>query len=758
MSRRVVAVHYGEFTETSDEAMLLQTIEYGLPGCNFEVLTDTPALESLPENCLLVTLGKEAGSFYRGRGFKITESVGTVVRLDRGIDLVPMYSPAYIRKQSSMKGGMSEKAVHQWYTGWETVAKLLDAKRDETTTPDVVILDDVDLILGVLYRALESPRLAYDYETWGDVAALRPELNTKFLIVSVGIAFEGESGNEVYSFPFDDPRMEWLKQHKEEIEAAWKKVVACGGAAHNARYEHKCNIVRFRGSGPLRDTMLRVRTLDELADVGLDKVAVRYGIPWAGYKTDYAEVKNSVLNVPVNDLLFYCGLDALTTLVIDQKVEEQLEEEGLTLTAELDETICADLADMEIAGLHTDEAMIIYMKRELEKDTATALAELRKLPAVKRVEKWASENVKSYRGKDVVFNPKSTPMMHRLVFHELKAKVDLVKNKISLDKKVLQGMVDSYPVLAKVVDVRSAASMQTFLDMWGDYTTGDGCVHTSYNQHIVVTGRLSSTDPPLQNIPKAHKIRKVFSSRFKGGWMINADYAQQEPRLIAGWAGDRVMIDAINGGLDLHQFVGSQIFDVAYEDVDKEQRDTGKKMNLGISYGQTEYGLSAKTKKSVEEARALIEAYNERFKDISRWRLSKHEEALEFGYVTDLFGARRHLPGALDPDKWTRERALRQAGNYPIQRTAFVFTQIAVHELKKELRRRLEGLALCVGQIHDSIILDCHPKHVPEAVDVLVASMLIHNTQPYWEDRGIPLAVDVSIGRDLYEMEPVGRF
>jgi DNA polymerase-1 len=225
---------------------------------------------------------------------------------------------------------------------------------------------------------------------------------------------------------------------------------------------------------------------------------------------------------------------------------------------------------------------------------------------------------------------------------------------------------------------------------------------------------------------------------------------------MAGWSQDATMIREINSGKDLHGFVASMIFGVPYDGKKTKYREEfGKRMNLGIMYGQTEYGLAAKTGISVERARELLVEYDILFPGVREWLDSKHQEAVRLGYVTDLFGARRHLPAAMSADEWELKRALRQAGNFPIQSTANRFTLFSLcvaHRMVDDAGLE-EKIVLC-GTVHDSIIADAAPGYEAKAAEILEAALTWHNDQPHWAGRGVRMEAEIKIGPNLKDTEP----
>lgn len=788
MSRPILAIHDAKMSEPDDFSLLESTLRIAAPG-EYAVVPDDRWQEGVTEDCVIVAVGKDAAEALLHRKVTITGEAGRVEKLQhegQSYDLVLQLSPGYIRNLQQKKGGNAEKMNRLWLDVWEQVAKHSDGEV-VAVEPETTIITNEDEVIALLERLTqnEDPQ-AYDYETWGDTNALRPELNRAFKIVSCGVAWletcvcggdgfgdhptipciacEGRGKQiKAAAFLFDRP-----KKASARLEEAWLAYVSTGTRiGHFSRYEHKCNIKRFGRTWTMQDTLLMLHALDELADGSLERVMFRCGLHWGGFKSKYDATRKDPMRAEVPVLLRYNGLDAFGTLGSSLPLQEELEKEDMTHIARQNEGFSADLAEQEMVGLRVSQSQVVYMRDKVFKDSDRLLAELRAEPLVRKVETWALSNIKSYRRKkEAIFNPKSTPMMRQLILKELKFKMPTIKKNGKptqpLDNKALEKYEKEYPVVKKLNDYRSNGAMVIFLKKWDTYIGPTQCVHTSYNQTIVVTGRLSSTNPPLQNIPKDHEIRTVFVSRFPNGWMINADYAQQEPRLIAGWSGARAMIDAILAGKDFHAWTAGLVYDKTYEEVmidhksgKSKERDFGKRMNLGLAYGQTEFGLAAKTGKSVDEARALMQKYDNQLPEIPAWRGEFHKQAIRHGYVEDLFGARRHLPGAQSSDKWERDRALRQAGNFPVQGTAFRFTQIAAGVLIALLKEHCPGRAFVVGQVHDSIIVDAAPEVAGLALGLTREAMLIHNEMDYWKEKGMPMQVDLKIGRNLYDMKVV---
>jgi DNA polymerase-1 len=556
------------------------------------------------------------------------------------------------------------------------------------------------------------------------------------------------------AFPLDHPEAQ-LGRYKDEIELAWRAVLRRSGSfAHHIKYEYKCNIVRFKRVGSLRDTMLRHKALDENVGHKLEEVAEWCGISHA-YKEEYAELRKSPKTAPLTTVLRYNALDAITTLCCAEVLDEKVEEEGMEHVVHADDEFARCLSWLEIDGMKVDEMAMRHVQEEAQRDLDRVGEKLREHKAIRKTEKMLVDEIKSFKAGDH-FNPNSPTQVKYLVLRTLKIKTKKVTQTgaPSLDKGALEKLADKHPVMKQVAEYRSLSAMITgFLKKYRQFMCSNGCVHSSYNQEVVVTGRLSSSDPNLQNIPKESVIRKVFVSRYEDrGWLINADARQQEPRLVAGIAQEDKMIEALAEGLNLHRFVASEIYLVPYDDVTDDQYYLGKRMNLGIIYGQTEYGLAEKTGKTVEEAADMLADYGRRFPKVERWRKRCHKMVAKQGWIEDIFGGRRHLPGARSPNEWERNRAFRQASNFVIQRTANIFNMLSF-AVAQQLFLEVGLPSKVVGLVHDSLVSDT--RELERTLRIVKHAMTMHNTQPYWRDMGVPMFTDISHGRNLYDMKPV---
>ena len=271
-------------------------------------------------------------------------------------------------------------------------------------------------------------------------------------------------------------------------------------------------------------------------------------------------------------------------------------------------------------------------------------------------------------------------------------------------------------------------------------------VHTHFNQTVTATGRLSSSDPNLQNIPirtaEGREIRSLFEAGEGFDYLISADYSQIELRLLAHMSDDENLIDAFNRGQDIHARTAAEVFNIPLEKVTKELRHKAKAVNFGIIYGLSDFGLSKGLRISRKEAANYIEKYFERYPRVKQYLDETIENARRTGYVTTLFGRRRQLPTINDSNYSRRALAERMAMNTPIQGTAADIIKIAMIETEKNLAALKSRMIL---QVHDELVIETAASELEAVKDIVRRSM--ENAARL----KVPLVVDVAVGRNWAE-------
>ena len=346
------------------------------------------------------------------------------------------------------------------------------------------------------------------------------------------------------------------------------------------------------------------------------------------------------------------------------------------------------------------------------------------------------------------FNINSTQQTANVLFDNLGIK-SYNNKKRSAAKNVLEEL--SYiPVVAHILEHRKLAKIKnTYIDVYKQICHNNGdIIHTTFNQTLTNTGRLSSSEPNLQNIPtrdnEGKELRKLFVSKYPNGKIISADYNQIELRLLADMSGEEKLIAAYNQGLDIHTITASEIFHVPLEQVTAMQRQDAKAVNFGIIYGISDYGLSQNIKSTRASAKLYIDSYFEKYPKVKQFMDSNVEFARQHGYALTKFG-RRRIIGDINSSKYlVRNFAERVAMNMPLQGTASDIIKIAMIKVSKSLQEQNLKSKLIL-QIHDELIVDCYPGE-ENAVEVILKTEMENIT-----DLKVPLKVSIGIGENLYE-------
>jgi len=389
------------------------------------------------------------------------------------------------------------------------------------------------------------------------------------------------------------------------------------------------------------------------------------------------------------------------------------------------------LASMEVTGIKLDSNYLNEMSADFQ-------------AKISKIEQ------KIFEYADSEFNISSPQQLGTVLFDKLKLPTDGVKKGktgYSTAADVLDKLRPEHPIIDAITEYRELTKLKnTYIDTLPNMVDANNRIHTSFNLTVAATGRLSSNDPNLQNIPVrtelGKSIRKAFVAE-KGNVLISADYSQFELRLAAVMSHDSDMIEAFNSGQDIHVLTASQVFGVALEDVTKEMRYQAKAVNFGILYGQTPHGLAAGTGMSYDEARTFINKYFDKRTALMDYIKSLKTKAYQDGYVETLFGRRRPTPDVHSSNFIVREAAYRQAVNMPIQGTEADLMKMAMIELDKKLPKSARQLL----QIHDSILVECSSQDKVEVENILKEVMTsIH------PELGIRLEVDISSGSNWGEL------
>ncbi len=403
---------------------------------------------------------------------------------------------------------------------------------------------------------------------------------------------------------------------------------------------------------------------------------------------------------------------------------------------EVENPLVEILAEMEMAGVKVDAGILSEMSAELGG----------------RIEELAEI---IYRLAGEKFNINSTRQLGRILFERLQLPViKKTKTGYSTDAEVLEELADTHEIINHVILHRQLMKLKTtYVDGLSSLIDpSTGLVHTTFHQNITATGRLSSAEPNLQNIPirleEGRRIRKVFTPRRDGNVILTADYSQIELRVLAHLAGDPVLLEAFRENQDIHTRTASEVFGVAVSEVTADLRGRAKAVNFGIIYGISEFGLARDIKVTRHEAGRYIKNYFERYRGAKAFIDRTISEAKEKGYVTTILNRRRYLPDLFSPNKVIRNFGERAAINTPIQGSAADIIKLAMVKIWKELKkRRLE--TKMVLQVHDELIFDVPGRELEEVRE------LVRDCMENAVRLDVPLVVEMKAGPNWYDVNKI---
>jgi DNA polymerase I-like protein with 3'-5' exonuclease and polymerase domains/5'-3' exonuclease len=415
------------------------------------------------------------------------------------------------------------------------------------------------------------------------------------------------------------------------------------------------------------------------------------------------------ISEPADDIARYL-LDPIDKRPIDKTTaEQQLRERGMwKLYTDIELPLAPVLREMERIGFCVDKDALAAYGEVLEEE----------------LERIARE---CFQIAGQEFNLNSTKQFSTLLFGRFGVTPPRFAKKLqngaySTDAKTLEQLQDAHPIVPRVLEYRKAAKIKsTYVDGLLHLIDKSGRIHTTFNQTLTATGRLSSSEPNLQNIPVrgefGAEIRKFFIAE-PGSKLIDADYSQIELRVLANISGDQAMIQAFRDGEDIHSAVAAQVFGVTPGEVTKEQRGRAKAVNFGILYGMGDFTLANDIGVSRAEAKAYIEAYLEKFSGVKDYLERSIEDAKERGYAVTVYGRRRPLPELKSSKYQVRQFGERVARNMPIQGAAADIIKIAMLKIAERFKQELPEARL-ISQVHDELIAEA-PDRFAEQVKTIM--------------------------------------
>lgn len=579
-----------------------------------------------------------------------------------------------------------------------------------------------------LQNLLSQASVCFDTETTG----LDPLSATL-----VGIAFSWEQGKGFY-LPIPEER-EKAQQLVDQLRPFFESTTI-EKIGQNLKYDikvlHKYGIVV---NAPMFDTMLAHYLINPDMRHNMDVLAETYlnYTPQSITELIGKKGKNqsSMRDVAVEKVKEYAVEDADITLQLKQHFTPELASAGTDkLFNDIEMPLLEVLAAMEIEGINLDEEFLNSLSGDLNTD-------------IEQLEKDI------YEAAGEEFNIGSPKQLGIILFEKLKL-IDKPKKtktgQYSTAEDVLSYLAKDHAIIQKVLDYRGLSKLKsTYVDaLPSQVNPATQRIHTNYMQTVAATGRLSSTDPNLQNIPirteRGRQVRKAFIPRDKNYTLLAADYSQIELRIIAALSKEENMIAAFTNGEDIHASTAARVFNVALEDVTREQRSNAKTVNFGIIYGVSAFGLSNQTDLDRTEAKELIETYYATYPKLRAYMQEQVDFARENGYVETVLGRRRYLKDINSSNAVVRGAAERNAVNAPIQGSAADIIKLAMINIYKRFRESNYKSRMLL-QVHDELVFDIHNDEL-DALKVVIKEEMENAYK-----MSVPLDVEVGVGQNWLE-------
>lgn len=523
------------------------------------------------------------------------------------------------------------------------------------------------------------------------------------------------------------PLNEFVKKFKSVFEDKSIKKICQNGKYDIAVLRHQNIFVK----NFYFDTMLASYVLDPDQKHNMDDLAQKYlnykPIPLSdliGNKKD----PSKIFDVDLLTLTNYSAEDADITFRLYKKLDEELKKEKLQQVAyDIEFPLVPVLEDMEYEGIKVDTEALRQMSKDLEL----------------LLDNYANQ-IYQLAGKE--FNINSTKQLQEILFDKLKLSTGRkTKTGFSTDARSLESLRGEHEIIDVILNYRQVAKLKsTYTDALPNLINPKtGRVHTSFNQTGASTGRLSSNDPNLQNIPirtdLGKEIRKAFVPRDKNYLILSADYSQIELRIMASICEDETLMKAFQKGEDIHRSTAALVFNVKPEDVTPDMRRKAKEVNFGILYGIGPFGLKTRLGISQTQAKEIIDNYFRTFKKVKDFMDNSILSAKEKGYAETLYGRRRYLKNINSNNRVVRQFEERVAINMPIQGTAADMIKLAMIKIHKELEKKKYKTKM-VLQVHDELVFDAHKSEIDELKPII--KKLMEEAFPL----KVPVVADIGVG------------
>ena len=577
-------------------------------------------------------------------------------------------------------------------------------------------------------KLLMQKVVAFDTETEG-LNSLDTEI--------VGVSFSW-SENKGFYIPIENTKS--IQKKYFDILRPFFENKDITKVGHNLKFDIKVLFkYNIRISGPLYDTMVAHYLINPDMRHSLDTLSESYlnysPISIESLIGKRGKNQGSMRDVPIEKLTDYAAEDADLTLQLKQIFDKEMITNGVeNIFNEIEIPIINVLADMEKEGISIDSKYLNTLDKVFESDL---------------------DKLKSgiFKKSGEEFNLNSPKQLGDILFDKLKLVSKPKKTKTgqySTSEEVLSGLANEHEIIKSILEWRSLDKLQnTYVrSLPNEVSNRTGRIHTRFNQTVTTTGRLSSNNPNLQNIPirteKGQKIREAFIPRSKEYVLLAADYSQIELRVIASISKDENMIDAFSKNQDIHTITASKIYNIDPTNVTREQRGNAKTVNFGIIYGVSAFGLSQQTNLSRSESKIMIDNYFENYPGLKDYMSSQIDFARNKGYVETIMGRRRYLQNINSQNNMLRSGAERNAINAPIQGSAADIIKIAMIRVhRKFIDNSLKSKMLL--QVHDELVFDVHKSEKD------IVKNIVKDTMESAVKLLVPLKVDLEFGENWLE-------
>ncbi len=675
---------------------------------------------------------------------------GDYIRKEKDIDkLKSLFDELEFRSLSKRVFGQ-ETPKREECTDTDLFGQIIEEKKTPKLNPRETQQVDVQELFPTLedyisvkshYKLVDTPEalnrlwsnlskqtaFAFDTETT-DIDPLKAQI--------VGISFSWQEREGYYlPMPENEEEVKQLLRPLKRLLNESKHLKVGQNLKYDLQVLERYDI---KSEGPFFDTMIAHYILEPDRRHGLDYMAetmLHYRTITYNELMATAKKKDDIRSTDLNTLCCYAAEDADITWQLYQKLLPEFEQEEFANLLNLIEIpLMPILAQMERDGVRLDTSVL----QELASELAFRIEQREK-----KIQELAGED----------FNVNSPKQVGEILFEKLQliAKPKKTKTGVySTAEETLQKIRNKHPIVQLILDYRADCKLlNTYIEPLPSLLHADGKLHTSYNQCVTSTGRLSSSNPNLQNIPirseEGRGIRRAFTAQSEKYSFLSADYSQIELRLMAHLSQDANLIEAFTHGQDIHAATAAKIYGVPIELITSDQRRKAKTANFGIIYGISSFGLSERLNISRTEAKELIDEYFRLYPKVKEYMDSAIEEARKHGYVTTLFGRRRYLPDINSRNATVRNFAERNAINAPIQGTAADIIKLAMIRIAKNIEKH-KLRSRMILQVHDELNFDAFNPEIEVLREIVREGM-----EGVFPDLSVPLIADIGVGHNWLE-------